>query len=78
MALLIITITLVLMECLTWRSHQYLMHGVLWTLPDDHPQPKSDSVFEKNNAFFVITAIPSLALFAAGTFNITSAGHIFV
>lgn len=48
----------VLMEGITWLTHKYIMHGFLWYLHQDHHQ-KGASFFEKNDAFFVIFAIPS-------------------
>jgi len=47
-----------LMEPITWATHKYVMHGFLWYLHEDHHQ-KSDGFFEKNDAFFLIFAIPS-------------------
>lgn len=58
--------TFLLMECITWCTHKYVMHGFLWYLHEDHHQPKYQGVFEKNDAFFVIFAIPSIALFYYG------------
>ncbi len=56
------------MEGITWLTHRYVMHGFLWYLHEDHHQPKYQGLFEKNDAFFVIFAIPSIALFYYGTF----------
>jgi beta-carotene 3-hydroxylase len=42
------------------------MHGFLWYLHEDHHQPRYQNVFEKNDAFFVIFAIPSILLFYYG------------
>ncbi|WP_417865764.1 sterol desaturase family protein [Xanthomarina gelatinilytica] len=67
--LLYIVITLgtfSLMELVTWLTHKYVMHGFLWYLHADHHQPKYPHVFEKNDAFFVIFAIPSILLFYFG------------
>lgn len=50
--------TFVLMEGLTWCIHRYVMHGFLWVLHKDHHQ-KGPGIFEKNDAFFLIFAIPS-------------------
>ena len=50
--------TFVLMEGLTWCIHRYIMHGFLWSLHKDHHQ-QSPGIFEKNDAFFLIFAIPS-------------------
>lgn len=66
-----ITITLIsflVMEVITWCTHKFVMHGFLWVLHEDHHQPKYQGVFEKNDAFFVIGAIPSILLFYFGTF----------
>jgi len=54
------------MEGITWCTHKYVMHGFLWYLHEDHHQPKYDSFFEKNDAFFVVFAIPSMLLFYWG------------
>ena len=50
--------TFVLMEGLTWWIHRFIMHGFLWSLHKDHHQ-KEPGFFEKNDAFFLIFAIPS-------------------
>ena len=44
------------------------MHGGLWILHEDHHQPKPGSFFEKNDLFFVIFALPAMALFFCGTY----------
>jgi beta-carotene 3-hydroxylase len=54
------------MEGVTWLTHKFVMHGFLWYLHEDHHQPGYNHVFEKNDAFFVIFAIPSIALFYFG------------
>lgn len=58
--------TFTLMEAVTWLTHKYIMHGLLWYLHEDHHQPKYPHVFEKNDAFFVIFAVPSIVLFYFG------------
>ncbi len=45
------------MEGITWLTHKYVMHGFLWYLHEDHHK-QNDTVFEKNDAFFFIFAIP--------------------
>ncbi|RKR14708.1 beta-carotene 3-hydroxylase [Maribacter vaceletii] len=63
----VITIlTFLSMEVITWCTHKYIMHGFLWYLHEDHHQPKYQGVFEKNDWFFVIFAIPSILLFWYG------------
>ena len=59
----------VLMEGITWCTHKYVMHGFGWFLHEDHHEPGYPYVFEKNDAFFVVFAIPSMALFFAGTYT---------
>ncbi len=64
--ILITIITYSFMEGVTWFVHKYIMHGFLWVLHEDHHQPRYQHVFEKNDAFFVIGAIPSIILFYYG------------
>lgn len=61
MILLVLTTlgTFVLMEGITWCTHKFVMHGFLWYLHEDHHQPKYQNIFEKNDLFFVIFALPS-------------------
>lgn len=58
--------TYFMMELVTWFSHKYIMHGLLWVLHEDHHQPKYQGVFEKNDWFFVFGAIPSIYMFYVG------------
>lgn len=55
------------MECVTWLTHKYVMHGFGWFLHEDHHEPGYPHVFEKNDAFFIIFAIPSAALIYYGS-----------
>ncbi len=64
--ILITTGVFFLMEGVTWCTHKYVMHGFLWYLHKDHHQPKYSAIFEKNDAFFVIFATPSILLFYFG------------
>lgn len=54
----IVLASFLLMEGITWVTHRYIMHGFLWYLHRDHHQ-KGTGFFEKNDAFFLIFAIPS-------------------
>lgn len=54
------------MEGVTWLTHKYVMHGFLWYLHEDHHRPGYEGVFEKNDLFFIIFAIPSILLFYFG------------
>lgn len=66
MSFLIFLATYLIMECVTWCTHKYVMHGFLWYLHADHHQPKYAHIFERNDLFFVIFAIPSILLFYFG------------
>ncbi len=58
------------MEGITWLTHKFVMHGATgWYFHEDHHQPGYPHIFEKNDAFFVIFAIPSMLLFWFGTVN---------
>ncbi|MAD97342.1 MAG: carotene hydroxylase [Flavobacteriaceae bacterium] len=59
--------TFITMEAITWCTHKYVMHGFGWYLHEDHHQPKYNGIFEKNDAFFLIFAIPSMLLFWFGS-----------
>lgn len=59
-------VTFIVMEMVTWCTHKFVMHGFLWYLHEDHHQPKYQGIFEKNDAFFAIFAIPSIMLFYYG------------
>ncbi len=56
--IVILLATFFIMEGITWLTHRYIMHGFLWYLHQDHHQP-NPGFFEKNDAFFLIFAIPS-------------------
>jgi len=64
----IVLLTFFLMEGITWLTHKYVMHGFLWYLHEDHHQP-SAGFFEKNDAFFLIFAIPSWLCIMLGLQN---------
>ena len=57
------------MECVTWLTHKFVMHGFGWYLHADHHQPKYQGIFEKNDAYFIVFAIPSIMLFYFGTYT---------
>ena len=66
--ILVLTGTFLLMEGITWCTHRFVMHGFLWYLHKDHHQVEP-GFFEKNDAFFIIFAIPSMLLIYFGTFD---------
>jgi beta-carotene 3-hydroxylase len=64
---ILITIgTFIFMEAVTWFTHKFVMHGLLWYFHEDHHQPRYKSVFEKNDFFFAIFATPSILFFYFG------------
>lgn len=65
---LIALATFAVMEGITWLTHRYVMHGFLWYLHEDHHQ-KGPGFFEKNDAFFIIFAIPSWLCIMLGSMN---------
>ena len=63
-------LTFIVMEGITWATHKYIMHGLLWYLHKDHHQP-SPGFFEKNDAFFIIFAVPTfLSLLFATVYHV--------
>ena len=64
---LIFLATYLIMECVTWCTHKFVMHGFLWYLHADHHQPKYAHIFERNDLFFVIFAVPSILLIVYGS-----------
>ncbi len=66
MLFILITVsTFVAMEAVAWLAHKYVMHGFLWHLHEDHHTGK-EGFFEKNDAFFLIFAIPGAGLSISG------------
>ena len=66
--ILVLLVTFLIMEGITWCTHRFVMHGFLWYLHRDHHQVEP-GFFEKNDAFFVIFAVPSMLLIYFGTFD---------
>lgn len=64
----VVLITFMIMEGITWLTHRFVMHGFLWYLHEDHHRPGA-GVFEKNDAFFLIFAIPSWLCIMLGLQN---------
>ena len=55
------------MEFVAWFTHKYVMHGFLWYLHEDH-HVLTGNTFQKNDAFALIFAIPSISCFFIGRF----------
>jgi beta-carotene 3-hydroxylase len=71
----IVLLTFCLMECVTWFTHKYIMHGLLWIWHDDHHN-KTPNFFEKNDLFFVVFAFISISFYLVGTF-VADLGFLF-
>ena len=54
------------MEGVAWFTHKYIMHGFLWYLHEDHHTKETEGHLEKNDAFFLIFAIPGIILIFTG------------
>ncbi len=67
MNFLILFMTFILMEGVTWLIHKYIMHGLLWVLHRDHHDRSTEGAFENNDFFFVIFASPAIALMYYGS-----------
>lgn len=63
--ILIVFVTFWFMEFMAWFTHKFIMHGLLWYLHKDHHQVEP-GFFEKNDAFFLIFAIPSAYCYVTG------------
>ena len=61
----IVIFTFFFMEFMAWFTHKYVMHGLLWYLHKDHHQVEP-GFFEKNDAFFLIFAVPSAYCYVTG------------
>jgi beta-carotene 3-hydroxylase len=66
--ILVLLGTFLVMEGVTWCTHRFVMHGFLWYLHKDHHNTEP-GFFEKNDAFFIIFAVPSILLIYFGTFD---------
>jgi beta-carotene 3-hydroxylase len=66
MGVAITLLTYILMEGITWCTHKFVMHGWMWYFHEDHHQPRG-GFFEKNDAFFLIFAVPSCLMIVFGS-----------
>lgn len=72
---LIALVTFIVMEGATWVIHKYVMHGLMWFLHKDHHDHSHDGNLERNDYFFVIFAIPTIALMYFG--SLASCNYLF-
>ncbi|SHE87355.1 beta-carotene 3-hydroxylase [Ferrithrix thermotolerans DSM 19514] len=63
---LIIVLSFLLMEPLTYLAHKHVMHGVGWTLHASHHRPR-ETVVELNDLFPLFFAVITMGAFLAGT-----------
>jgi len=63
----IVVLTAASMEFVAWATHKYVMHGLLWSLHSDHHRKDHYGFLERNDAFFLVFAIPSMVLFVMGS-----------
>jgi len=61
-------VALVGMEAVAWSTHKYVMHGFLWCWHESHHLPRK-GMFEKNDLFALVFAVPSIVLIYIGTFG---------
>jgi len=54
------------MEGVAYFSHKYVMHGFLWCWHESHHLPR-ESMFEKNDFFGAIFAVPAILFIFLGT-----------
>lgn len=55
------------MEVVAWASHKYIMHGLLWSLHEDHHTHENIlKHFEKNDFFFLLFATPGITFMLLG------------
>ena len=62
--------TVAAMEFVAWFAHKYIMHGFLWSWHKDHHDPdlKEGHFFERNDLFFLVFALPSMACYILFSF----------
>lgn len=58
------------MEGVAWFTHKYVMHGFLWIWHKSHHEPRK-GVFELNDLFGFMFAIPSIVLIVLGSDGFT-------
>lgn len=64
--LLLTLATVIFMEGFAYAMHRWVMHGFLWSLHRSHHEPR-EGIWEANDWFGVIFAVPSILGILAGT-----------
>lgn len=65
----IILLTFIATEFSAWFNHKFVMHGFMWYFHADHHKKDHDSIYERNDLFFLIYAIPSFLCILFGALN---------
>ncbi|MBK8505182.1 MAG: sterol desaturase family protein [Saprospiraceae bacterium] len=76
--IIIILITFLTMEGVTWFVHKYVMHGFLWVLHSDHHKKDHHHVLERNDSFFLFFGIPGFLLCLFGAQVGTAAPYLWI
>ena len=63
--LLVLAATVIAMELVAYASHRWIMHGPGWFLHRSHHRPRA-GLFEANDWYAAVFAIPSMLLFLWG------------
>ncbi len=63
--MLLLLLTVAAMEGVAWAAHRWVMHGPGWFLHASHHAPRA-GLFEANDLYAVIFAIPSIVLLYGG------------
>ena len=63
--ILLFLATVAMMEAFAYVAHRWVMHGVGWFLHESHHRPRT-GLFELNDLYGVIFAIPSIVLILGG------------
>ena len=58
--------TVAAMEGVAYVAHRWVMHGFMWWLHKSHHEPRT-GVFEANDWFAVLGALPAIAMISAGS-----------
>ena len=59
---LLLILTIAVMEGVAYSAHRWIMHGPGWFLHESHHRPRT-GMFEANDAYAAIFAVPSILLF---------------
>jgi beta-carotene 3-hydroxylase len=68
MGIIITLATFGIMEFMAWSTPRFVMHGFMWYFHEDHHVPHQ-KIFERNDVFFLIYAIPSWLCIMLGMMN---------